>query len=211
MKLRLYKYRSFTSDVDRQRVKDIFQNRRLYCSLPSELNDPYDCNIGTADHLMHMIVDSALFCMAGEGHDEILLFSHYSDKHTGLALVFEADSGKAIPDTSFLGFSEPVNYVEDFPKYDTSNNHRVMRTKHISWKYEEEYRSIADLEHNPSKFRHYEKEELVEVRCGVKMKDEDQELIGQWALESDFDHVQFVKACLAPDRFKLEYKPISFL
>ena len=92
MKLRLYKYRSFTTEVDRQRLKSILENRELYCSLPSELNDPYDCNIGTADHLMHLIVDSALFCMSGEVHNEILLFSHYADKHTGLAFVFEANN-----------------------------------------------------------------------------------------------------------------------
>jgi len=210
MKLRLYKYRSFTTEVDRQRVKGILQNRELYCSLPSELNDPYDCNIGTANHLMHMIVDSALFCMSGEGHDEILLFSHYANKHTGFAFVFEADNSKSISRISFLSFSEPVNYVQNFPRYDTSNIHHVMRTKHICWKYEEEYRSVANLEYNPSKFRHFEINELVEIRCGVKMKDEDQDLIKQWALESGFDHIRFTKACLAPDKFKLEYKPISF-
>jgi len=210
MKLRLYKYRPFTTQKDKDRVKGILQDRKLYCSIPSKLNDPYDCNIGTADHLMDMIVDSALFCMSGEDHDEILLFSHYAGEHKGLAFVFETDNSKAIPNLSFLAFSEPVNYVENFPSYDRYNIHHVMRTKHISWEYEKEYRSVANLEDDPSEYRYFEQRELVEIRCGVKMEEKDQDLIKGYALKSGFNHIQFTKACLAPDKFKLEYKPIPF-
>jgi hypothetical protein len=42
---KLYKYRSLTSDVDRDRVKDILLNNRLYFPTRLEFNDPFDCRI----------------------------------------------------------------------------------------------------------------------------------------------------------------------
>ena len=41
--LKLYKYRSFDSDLARQSVENIILNNRLYWQSPSAFNDPFDC------------------------------------------------------------------------------------------------------------------------------------------------------------------------
>ena len=87
--LRLYKYRSFTMGADRERLKQMLISQELYCPTAVELNDPYDCNIGTADKFIGQLKKYGVFCTSGEKHNDILLFSHYADKHTGLCLVFQ--------------------------------------------------------------------------------------------------------------------------
>lgn len=208
MTLRLYKYRPFTTETDRDRLRRVLTHREIFCQTSRELNDPYDCNIGTADHLMHHLVRFAVFCTSGENHNDILLFSHYADKHTGLCLVFEVDNSRPIGETTFLGFSEPITYVEDFPRFDASNIHLLPKTKYAGWKYEDEYRVLADLEYNPSQYRNFESYELIEVRFGLKMKEEGQREIQERAAASGLDQLRFTKACLGRDKFKLNYCPV---
>jgi len=205
---RLYKYRSFTTGTDRKRLKRILIRHELYCPTPVELNDPYDCNIGTADQFIGQLIKFGVFCTSGEKHNDILLFSHYADKHTGLCLVFQVDTERIIAETSFLGFSERVNYVQDFPKFDGTNIHHLPKTKYFVWEYEDEYRVLADLESRPSKFRSFEKDELVEVRFGLEMKEQDQQLIKQWSNLGGLSRVRFSKADLRQDTFQLSYSPL---
>jgi hypothetical protein len=39
----LYHYQDFQSGMHADRLTDILQNRRVYCSNPADFNDPWDC------------------------------------------------------------------------------------------------------------------------------------------------------------------------
>jgi hypothetical protein len=189
-------------------VRSLLVERKFYCPVPSELNDPYDCNIGTANHLMGMIKKCGVFCLSGNKGDDILLFSFYADKHKGFSLEFEVDIDKTIGETSFLGFIQPVTYVNDFPIFDSKNIHKVLTTKYRAWQYEDEYRVFADLETNPSKYRTYSEGELIGVRFGLHMDPKDESLVGDWVNMGNHRKVSFKKAHLCKDRFGLEYIPV---
>ncbi len=204
-KLRLWKYRSLETLEKKGHVKSLLVDRKLYCPLPSELNDPYDCNIGTANHLMGMIKKCGVFCLSGNKGDDILLFSLYANDHRGLSLEFEVDRDKTIGETSFLGFVEPVTYVSDFPAFDSGNIHKVLTTKYRAWQYEDEFRVLADLETDPSKYRIYSEGELVGVRFGLHMDAKDESLVRDWVNMGNHRNVSFKKACLSKERFALEY------
>lgn len=206
--LTLFKYRNFTSQTDKDRVRDILMRQEIYCATPAELDDPYDCNIGTAADLMGMLVTHAVFCTCGDQHNDILLYSQYADRHTGLALVFTVEDGGTIVDSTFLGFAKKVNYVDDFPIFDRSNIHQVLWTKYTAWSYQDEYRTIASLDHDPKQQRQFRKNELTEIRFGLKMKESDQQLIMQWASTAGLTGIRFFKARLCKGKFQLAYDPI---
>ena len=207
--LKLFKYRCFTNQTDKDRVRDILLRQEIYCATPAELDDPYDCNIGTAAGLMDMLVTHAVFCACGDQHNDILLFSQYADRHTGLALVFTVDVGGTIGDSTFLGFSKNVTYVDDFPTFDGSNIHKVLWTKYSAWGYQNEYRTIACLDHDPIQLRRFEKHELTEIRFGLSMKEADQQMIMQWANTAGLTGVKFFKARLRKDKFQLAYDQVQ--
>jgi hypothetical protein len=206
--LTLFKYRCFTNQTDKDRIRNILMRQEIYCSTPDELDDPYDCNIGTADGLMGMLVTHAVFCTCGDQHNDILLYSQYADRHTGLALVFTVEDGGTNGDSTFLGFAEKVTYVNGFPTFDKNNIHQVLLTKYTAWSYQDEYRIIACLDHDPKQQRQFKKKELTEIRFGLKMKEADQQLIMQWASAASLTGIRFFKARLREDKFQLAYDPI---
>ncbi|MFH2060159.1 MAG: DUF2971 domain-containing protein [Pseudomonadota bacterium] len=109
----VYKYRDF-----RDRTLEIFENNEIYFSSPEDLNDPLDCQPPLTATLKHLIenepqkkikeiLDSpdliffaknmenairqqAIFSLSEKGN-EPLLWSHYADKHKGLAIGFDTN------------------------------------------------------------------------------------------------------------------------
>ncbi len=76
--------------------------------------------------------------------DEILMWSHYADKHTGICIGISMSPNT--PDYFVL----PVNYTIDFnpPDFLTETEKSLrywMTTKYQKWDYEEEYRMINIL------------------------------------------------------------------
>ena len=207
----LFKYRYFTTETNRVRLHQLLSRQEIYCPTPSELDDPYDCNIGTANHLMWKFVKFGVFCACGDEHNDILLFSNYADKHTGVCLVFSVEEGGTIGESTFLGFAKRIRYKRDFPQFSQKNIHELLLTKYAVWHYQDEFRTIANLDDNPSKFRRFEKEELTGIRFGLKMKEDDQREIAQWTRDAGLSHVQFFKARLRQDCFRLAYDPIDFV
>ena len=210
--LTLFKYRRFNTKTDRERLQQLLFDKKIYCPTVSELDDPYDCNIDTAEPLMHRLVKFRVFCACGDKHDDILLFSLYADKHTGVSLEFKVEDGGTIGESTFLGFAERITYKarENFPRFNQDNIHQLLWTKYVAWKYQDEFRSIANIEENPHRFREFQKEELVSIRFGLKMDQIYQQKIMQWADEAGLTHVRFYKARLRNDCFMLTYDPLDF-
>lgn len=146
--VKLFKYRRFRSETDKDRVCQLLCRQEIYCPTPYELDDPYDCNIGIADHLMGRLVKFGVFCACGDKHNDILLFSHYADKHTGVCLEFSIEEGGTIGESTFLGFAKRISYEKEFPLFTEENIHRLLLTKFAAWDYQDEFRTIANIDHN---------------------------------------------------------------
>lgn len=204
--MRLYKYRSFTTSTEKDRLRDIIENQRVYCPTPDKLNDPYDCNIGTADHLLSCLVNLGIFSASTQGHDDILLFSYYAGEHTGVCLEFEVETQGAIGELTFLGQAEPVEYVKNFPVFSKKTIHRLPWTKYQAWRHEMEYRAPANLDFDSSPYRCFEKEELVGIRFGLRMNPQNKNLIKEWVEAVSFPNLTFRQTTLRKDCFAFEYR-----
>lgn len=105
-------------------------HRQVFCSLKDELNK-----------------NKGLICFARSWQNP-LMWGHYADRHTGMALGFDVDES----------FAKPVVYAKKLHKIAFDNvtgnpnlTHKVMerllRTKFYDWKYEDELRAFVQLDH----------------------------------------------------------------
>ncbi len=81
--------------------------------------------------------------------DDVLLWSHYGDKHKGVRIFFETDDIKILSNNLF-----PVSYsferasidITDTAEFKTEDAYRtIIKTKNKSWEYEQEVRWIVSL------------------------------------------------------------------
>jgi hypothetical protein len=111
-----------------------------------------------------------------EKNDDLLLWSHYANKHTGFCLGF---------DTSFDPFpaARRVNYLPDFPSFDPlqvfiqrneeaalESLDKMFLTKAPCWVYEGEWRIFNS---QTERQRPYKRECLTAVYFGLKMNQDD--------------------------------------
>ena len=155
MNLTLYKYMSAEyamSSIEKKRVK---------VSMLTEMNDPYEMVPSIVDSVGSPVFSSAqvrstLFDKIAPKHGFIctsktmaspLLWSHYSDKHKGMALVFNYPEDSSIIEVQYRRDRVSINIGNDsdylsaleraFPK--------LLCTKYDSWSYEKEVRFLIEL------------------------------------------------------------------
>jgi hypothetical protein len=130
--------------------------KRLKVSRFNELNDPFellaaDLRDGRDRNALkkfkdNLNADKGMICFSGSWSNP-LLWGHYADKHSGMALGFD------IPDEHL----SPVQYTTQRAKvkFDQKTRtivdgyrltNRLLRTKFIDWKYEDEWRMFVALD-----------------------------------------------------------------
>ncbi|MFC2152687.1 DUF2971 domain-containing protein [Bacteroidota bacterium] len=124
-------------------------------------------------------------CCLSEINDEILMWSHYSKKHTGICIGIEIDIKEFAKNKIFFF---PVNYVVKYESkyFGSDKNERDKsliywtKTKYLKWKYEKEVRLI-DFEyfnHHKSGLYNIEKSKIKEVYFGTNIdKDKKKKII----------------------------------
>ncbi len=210
--MRLYKYCSLATKAQMMYVCRMIENREIFCADPSTFNDPFDCNIAT--HLKGFLKKLGVACFSGDQADNVLMFSHYADRHRGIALVFDVVTDGLLGELSFLGFCQKVNYVDDLSNLlDCKNDaaaHKTVLTKYKKWEYENEYRVFADLDEiDPSPIRHYECGELTGVIFGLHTPSADRLAVESWLGQSEHKNIWLQKAELAKDSFALILRNIN--
>lgn len=144
--MRLYHF------LSRKNAIDDLVKKRVKISIIDKLNDPFELQAGFtkpnkkirdqfAQFKSKISKDVGLFCCSKKWHNP-LLWSHYAEKHTGIALGFEMPERAAIE----------VKYSKQRPLFTSStlskdsNNtiylEKLGKTKFISWAYEEEVRFV---------------------------------------------------------------------
>lgn len=133
---------------------DALQDQKLKVSLFDNLNDPFELlAAGTNESATRDILRATKKSMAkslrllccSKSWNEPLLWSHYADKHKGIALILEVPDKEAIH----------VEYTADRSKIDLTSllkardaddvlsiSNMLLSTKYKGWKYEDEVRLL---------------------------------------------------------------------
>ncbi len=190
--------------------------KRLRISRFADLNDPFELLAADLVDLNHRVAfretkralneSKGLICFS-EDWQSPLLWGHYADKHTGMALGFE------ISET----YLEKVEYAQeriqlprapgtDRLQIDEALMEKLLRTKFAAWSYEKERRLFVDLDATTAEsgacFVDFSDDlRLVEVvlgaRCAVPL-DRIQTLVSALSLEA-----VVMKARIANRSFKV--------
>ena len=110
----------------------------------------------------------------------ISIWSHYADSHNGICIEFDIKRGGL-----FYNILLPVQYRKRYPKFELSDYQdeentmftmlqQAICTKSVLWKYEKEWRVIADDGCGLNKF---DKQDVTKVIFGAKTSDDDKERI----------------------------------
>jgi hypothetical protein len=128
---------------------------------------------------------STVFCLS-ETHDNLLMWSHYAQNHTGAVIKFlaliEVDAPTIV--------AQPVRYAEQIPQleFDSLMNFEevpreiiniVTLTKSKVWAYEKEWRIVSRLRDKTKSYEilPYAPEEVGSVYLGCNVANEDKEEI----------------------------------
>lgn len=127
---------------------DDLRHRHLKIAQLDELNDPFELwAIAQPDRRLRqafratkqeMAQRFGLLCFSLDWHNP-LLWSHYAERHRGLALGFDVDEQ----------ILKPVSYVKTRPVLTQINievAHWLLFTKYVDWQYEQEARIFTTLE-----------------------------------------------------------------
>jgi len=151
---------------------------------------------------------SALFCMS-ERYDDMLMWSHYADKHQGLVIAFSPNN----PDSPF-SLAKPVRYVSEMPKINIgnyvglSNNDAVrdfgdlyMLTKSDIWSYEREWRVVVA---GGSGIRPFHEEDIAAIYLGCRMSEDNKKRVAA-AVKQKYPAAKLYVALKASE-FKLDFR-----
>ena len=147
---------------------------------------------------------------------DILMWSHYSDKHRGFCLKFDK---KIIENKYFcheMGYNPTYPTFKDYVKVlvqsKRGNYKSALLTKSKHWKYEKEFRLIEDPNSRPDspgerKYR-YPEEALVGIIWGCQMLKRNKKMI-EYILSKRKHPLSVFKAIKDEDQYALKIKQIS--
>lgn len=141
--------------------------------------------------LRQSMEQSRVLCLA-ENKDNILMWSHYADSHTGAVLQLKCN---VETDSAWL-MAQQVNYKNNFPnitadelvelimelrpeKIEQLALRRFVTTKSIDWKYEKEWRVVSHLVKDGHKYKDWDvlPSEIESVYLGCNIKEENKSSI----------------------------------
>ncbi len=167
------------------------------------------------DEYMRLISFSSEYAIST---DEILMWSHYCANHTGIRLHYDSKA-LLIPPFEL----RKIKYSNERPPVDHTLDNRsnklmgqlivAMITKSECWNYEKEYRLFVDpdyctntkIEEKKIYFTKLQESSLIRVDVGLNFDEMSLGLIQEAKKRDRFKHVNFFKAELNKDKYKLDY------
>jgi hypothetical protein len=213
---KLYKYLPFNDHS-----LSLIINKEIWCPKAKTLNDPFEFNFHLTDtsiggipinqhsveEAKEAIKEHGVVCLSEINH-EILMWSHYTDGHTGFCIEFERS------DNNELGkwdYCLPVTYdATQVPSFDyqqleeKASFAKIASIKAPNWSYEKEWRLIVRPEFANALIPLPTK--ITSVIFGCKMDDPRRRTVAN-ILRHD---VSYLEAIQLKDHFSLDIKPILF-
>ncbi|OAQ41966.1 hypothetical protein A5893_02275 [Pedobacter psychrophilus] len=136
--------------------------------------------------------------------DEVLMWSHYADKHKGVCIKFELDIMKK----DYIIY--PVNYISEIQEIDGNANtpyvfYYLVTTKAARWNYEKEIRAITKTGNAIIPFS---KESIKEVIFGCNVKESEIKKSVENIYRMGYKNIRFSKMELDPNLLGLKRKII---
>ncbi len=138
-------------------------------------------------------------------HDNILMWSHYTNGHQGVCLQFRLEA-----DRGFFAGAQEVKYSHELPVADLLGEpmervDKLMLTKAEEWRYEREWRvirtdGISNLSFPP--------ELLTGVILGTRISDANKKTVSEWVAQRG-SAIAIYQAVLRPREFGLEFQQIN--
>lgn len=158
-----------------------------------------------------------MFCLT-EKRDNILMWSHYSDRHTGVCLGFKRTG-------EIMSRALQVNYSRDYPTLDyfktvaelESNNttvaqraqrmwvDRIYLTKSVDWEYESEWR-VVDPSHGRG-LQTFPATLIATVIFGCRIKPDDQRRLTD-LIRRGFAHSEIWQSRVNDDSYQLNVERV---
>jgi len=143
--------------------------------------------------------DYLVYCMS-EKRDDLLMWSHYANKHRGFVVGF-----RCTPESLLFSAAKEVDYTNTYPKvsyrHSAEQSMKIcLYTKSIKWRYEKEYRTILNA--SPNRIRSYEHTCLTEIIFGCDMKTADKETIRKF-VSAGQSNPQYFECFLDDNQYKL--------
>jgi hypothetical protein len=184
---------------------------QLKVELEKCINDPNLLSERSKRQSLDAIENIGICCFS-ESDDNLLMWSHYGDKHMGVCLTFDV-----IEDKNLFLLPYAVEYIGKYPKLNWIRDRRTFKsrrleyaTKSIEWSYEKEVRVIK----NESNVFYrgeveFNKRALKAIKLGYKTKRVDYLVLKQ-KLEDigGYEHVRFFKAKLKKFEYGIEYEEL---
>ncbi|MBN2260005.1 MAG: DUF2971 domain-containing protein [Clostridiales bacterium] len=139
-------------------------------------NDPIKFISAIKKYVKGLIQNNYGVCCFSENYDNLLMWSHYADKHEGICLGFDADlKDKFFEIPLIVKYPETypiVNYFENYLNKATPIVQFHFATKSKDWSYENELRIVKDIgQHDKIRGEiNFNKDIVKEVIFGYKTK-----------------------------------------
>ena len=199
-------------------VSMFLKNPQLWFATVSEFNDPFEgkfyfkndarvpfnAKIKVQEQMNDLLNQMGVLCLT-DNLNNILMWSHYADKHRGAILVFDM----AI-DPVFFSAPFKVLYSFKYPSYPLLNFKDAMKSmacKFIRWQHENEIRVLKPHFHG---LRTVKKEALTKIIFGCKADDaEITKVIEEMQVLGGYEHVELQKAVMDKHAYRLNYVTIE--
>ena len=131
--------------------------RRVKIARFADLNDPFELlavDLKNKDHRWafqatkeQLNEDKGLICLSKTWGNP-LLWGHYAEKHTGIALGFDVPGSHLAPVIyARKPVKIPIDKGTNLPRLSEALMNQLLRTKFADWKYEKEVRLFVQLDH----------------------------------------------------------------
>jgi hypothetical protein len=170
-----HKFPNFSEKETKKEVDSLIQ-KKLY-------KDPHRRNVQIEtwpDSLLSEIAKLGILCLSMK-RDDILMWSHYADGHTGFCLEFAKEGLKS------WNFCAPIRYRKSYPTFKEFANyprelHRLfLLRKSEHWKHEKEWRVIANCEIPRNRYQRFPDHLLTGVILGCLMPEKNIDMVRRWA------------------------------
>lgn len=153
--------------------------------------------------ITHMLTEQVgVFCVSSK-RDDILMWSHYADSHSGICLEFDQGCPLMMQAQKVIysNIRSPINrYTDDH----LAMAEKALLTKSVHWKYEAEWRSLR-LDEGPGVVK-FLPEHLTSIIIGDRASQPTVDKVNEWTGKRPTPWTVY-RASVSKDRFALEITP----
>jgi len=227
---RLFKYRSIAGK-NRDYTRRVIERRHIYYASPKQFNDPFDCQFwvnmdgaplnafgiskqeeirSIAANCMREDTDNEIAVLSlSEVNDNLLMWSHYADCHTGICLELKLKTREPLQQIVYSDV-RPHFYFADVREQDRDHDRfgrsiiATLGTKASHWAYEKEWRCI---DFGGPGERPMSEVMLAGIVFGCRMSENDKLEVRGWVDSSGLP-VRYYQAEQRPGEFALDIIPL---